>query len=251
MAKTNKRRGSVAPTNRAVAVVRVSTGTQVEHGSSLEAQRVAVTAYATAMGLELVEIVEDPGVSGSVPLAERSGGARVLDRIERGEVGAVIAAKLDRLFRDAADALVVTRDWDARGVALHLIDLRLDTSSPIGRVFLGLIASLAEWERKLIGERTAIALKHLASTGVVLGADPLGRRRGSERDGAGRLVIVDDDDEQGVIARIISLRRSGMSLRAVAAALEAEGRTAKRGGGRWSPSVIRAVCQREPRRLAA
>lgn len=55
MATTKKRRVPVAATRRAVAVVRVSTNAQVESGLSLDAQRLAVTAYATAFGLDLVE----------------------------------------------------------------------------------------------------------------------------------------------------------------------------------------------------
>lgn len=244
MAGRKKRRAVVA-TGPAVAVVRVSTNAQAEMGASLDAQRLAVEHYAKAMSLELIEIVEDPGVSGAVPLAQRPGGRRVLDLVDRGEVGAVIAPKLDRLFRDAADALVVTRDWDARGVALHLLDLRIDTSSPIGRVFLGLIASLAEWERKVIGERTSIALQHLAAHGVVLGADPLGRRRSDERDAHGRRVIEEAPEEVAAVERIIELRREGLTLRGIAARLEEEGYPPTRGrGSRWSPSVIRDVLAR-------
>ena len=54
MATTKKRRVPVAATRRTVAVVRVSTNAQVESGLSLDAQRLAVTAYATAFGLDLV-----------------------------------------------------------------------------------------------------------------------------------------------------------------------------------------------------
>lgn len=241
---TKKRRAAAVSAGRAVAVVRVSTNAQVETGASLDAQRAAVEGYAMAMGLELVEVIEDPGVSGSVPLAQRPGGRRVLDLIERGDVGAVIALKLDRLFRDAADAMVVTRDWDARGVALHLLDLRVDTSTPIGRVFLGLIASLAEWERKTIAERTSAALQHLAAQGVMLGGEPLGRRRSAERDSNGRLLVEDAPDEIATVDRILELRAQGATLRAIAATLDAEAHPRKLGGARWSPSVVRAVIER-------
>jgi DNA invertase Pin-like site-specific DNA recombinase len=244
MAK-RKRRAPVVATGRAVAVVRVSTGMQVESGASLDAQREAVEHYAKAMGLELVEVVEDPGVSGAVPLAQRPGGRRVLELIERGEVGAVIAPKLDRLFRDAADALAVTREWDRHGVALHLLDVRLDTSSPMGRLFFTLLAAFSEWERSAIASRTSTALQHLAAQGVVLGADPLGRRRGDERDEHGRLVVVEVPEEIATVERIVALRRQGLTLRAIAAALEAEGHKPKRSrSGKWAISVIRDVLAR-------
>lgn len=244
MAKAKKRRAPVAATGRAVAVVRVSLGSMAEQGVSLDAQRASVEAYAKAMELDLVEVVEDPGVSGAVPLAQRPGGRRVLELIERGEVAAVIAPKLDRLFRDAADALAVTREWDRRGIALHLLDVRLDTSSPVGRLFFSLLAAFSEWERAAIASRTSAALQHLAAMGVMLGGEPLGRRRSTERDADGRLVVVDAPDEIETVERILALRAQGASLRAIAAALDAEGRPRKLGGARWSPSVVRAVIER-------
>lgn len=250
MAK-RKRRGTSAPTNKAVAITRVSTTMQADDGTSLQAQRAAVERYAHGMGLELVAVIEDAGVSGSIPLAQRPGGRRVLDMIERGEVGAVIAPKLDRLFRDAEDALKVTREWDELGVALHLLDLRVDTASPVGRVFLTLLAAFAEWERSMISERISIAMQHLLARGVRLGAEPLGHRRALERDDDGRRVFVEDEHERETVLRIRELRARGMSLRAIAAALEADGHRPKRGGSRWSASVVRAVCAREPSRVAA
>lgn len=238
---------AVAASRRAVAVIRVSTGMQVESGASLDAQRVAVIGYAAALGLELVEVIEDPGVSGSVPLAQRPGGRRVIELVESGTVGAVISPKLDRLFRDAADALAVTQRWDRLGVALHLLDVRVDTSSPVGRLFFTLLAAFSEWERAAIASRTSTALRHLASQGVVLGADPLGRRRAKDRDGDGRLVIEEHPVEIDIVERILDLRASGATLRAISASLEADGCRPKRGGTRWSPSVVRAVIERAER----
>ena len=68
-----------------------------------------------------------------------------------------MACKLDRLFRDAADCLNVTKHWDKRNIALHLIDVggqTIDTSSSMGRFFLTMMAGVAEMERNLIRDRT-------------------------------------------------------------------------------------------------
>jgi DNA invertase Pin-like site-specific DNA recombinase len=153
-------------------------------------------------------------------------------------------------IRDAEDALKVTREWDERGVALHLLDLRVDTASPVGRVFLTLLAAFAEWERSMISERISIAMQHLLARGVRLGAEPLGRCRAVERDRDGRRVFVEVEDERETVDRIHELRSHGMSLRGIALALEAEGRRPKRSGSRWSPSVVRAVCARGSDRVA-
>ena len=56
---------------------------------------------------------------------------------------------LDRLFRDAEDALRQTKAWDKAGIALHLVDMGgsgMNTASAMGRMFLTLMA--AELERK-------------------------------------------------------------------------------------------------------
>ena len=103
-------------TETAIGYIRVSTSDQVDNGVSLEAQRERIGAYALAQGLKLVEIVADEGVSGAKPLAERAAGARLVEVVDRPTVRRrapavrhVIALKLDRLFRDAVDALETTR----------------------------------------------------------------------------------------------------------------------------------------------
>jgi hypothetical protein len=61
-----------------------------------------------------VEIIVDEGVSGGKELASRPGGCRVVELAGKCKVQAVIACKLDRLFRDAADCLNTTKAWDKK-----------------------------------------------------------------------------------------------------------------------------------------
>src|SRR6266576_5058844 len=71
--------------------------------------------------------------------------------------------KLDRLFRDAEDALRQTKAWDRTGISLHLVDIggqSMNTGSAMGRMFLTLMAGFAELERNLIAERTTAVLAH-------------------------------------------------------------------------------------------
>ena len=99
----------------AIAYVRVSTEEQAREGVSLDAQARAVRSYCEMRRLPLAEVVIDAGVSAGKPLAKRDGGAAILTAVKRREVGAVIAFKLDRLFRDCADCLSVVGDWDRLG----------------------------------------------------------------------------------------------------------------------------------------
>ena len=110
------------------------------------------------------------GVSGMIPLAQRDGGAAVIEGLMEHSATHVIALKLDRLFRDAADALNQTRQWDKDKIALHLIDVggqSINTSSAMGRMFITMMAGFAELERNLISERTTTALQHKKSHGEV------------------------------------------------------------------------------------
>lgn len=214
---------------RAIAYIRVSTEEQANEGVSLGAQEAAVKAYAALRGLELTEIVVDAGVSAGKPLATRDGGARVLDAAKRGKVGAVVALKLDRLFRDASDCLDVTKAWDKAGTALHLIDMggqSIDTTTAMGRFMLTIMAGAAEMERNLIRERTSTAMRHKASRGEYTGGKvPFGYALGVDG-----VHIVEVAAEQAVIREARALRQAGKSLRAVAAELDVRGFKARNGG---------------------
>lgn len=236
----------VSDTVRAVAYVRVSTDEQARSGLGLEAQVERIRAYAAFRGLELVEIVTDAGVSGSVPLAKRPGGRKVCDMVEAGAVNAVVGAKLDRLFRDAADCLTMTRTWDDAGVGLHLLDLGVDTTTATGRAFLTMAAAFAELERNLIGERTAAALGALRSQGVRLGRAPFGASRADKRDEAGRRTWEAVQDEAATVRLMVELRAEGRSLREIAAELTARGIPTQRGGA-WQACTVGKILARETR----
>jgi Resolvase, N terminal domain len=88
-----------------VSFLRVSTLKQADEGESLDVQGRQIEGYAHMHGLTLAEVLVEGGVSGSVPVEERPVGAALFAKLERGDI--VIAAKLDRLFRSALDALKV------------------------------------------------------------------------------------------------------------------------------------------------
>ena len=221
---------SLSPAPRAPRVVgyaRVSTEEQADAGVSLAAQEAKLRAYCALRDLELVAFVVDAGVSASKPLAARAGGARVLELARRREVDAVLGWKLDRLFRDCVDCLSVTRAWDRAHVALHLVDLggqAVDTSSAMGRFFLTVMAGAAELERNQVRERTSAALQHKRALGQRVGAVPFGYALA-----AGGVQLVPVAAEQQVVRAAEQLRAEPLSLRAVAAALEAQGHRARNG----------------------
>ena len=161
---------------RAAACLRVSTDEQASHGVSLEAQRAMIAAYAGLYGLELVAVVEDAGVSAKT--LDRPGLQQVLAMLRRGDVQAVVEAKLDRLTRSVRDLGQLLDDHfgPKGGAALLSVSEQIDGRSAGGRMVLNLLATVSQWEREVIGERTRAALQHLKRQGRRTGSVPYGWR---------------------------------------------------------------------------
>lgn len=225
--------------NGAVIYTRVSTIEQAREGISLAAQLEQAQHYAAFKRLNVFHHIEDVGISGSTPLGERPGGRRLLDMVRLPEVSAVIAFKLDRVFRDAADCLYVTKQWDKVDVDLHLVDIGgqpIDTSTAMGRFFLTVMAGVAEMERNLIVERTKAALQHLKDNNKRVGAVPYGWEL--HEDGVS---LLKNKHEQKVIRTARKLRKQGLSFRAIATQLKEEGYTSRTGQLFYAPQISRMM----------
>jgi putative DNA-invertase from lambdoid prophage Rac len=198
---------------------RVSTVRQATEGESLEVQQRQIQGYAHMHGLVLDQIVIEEGVSGSIPVAERAAAGPLFAKLAKGD--AVIAPKLDRLFRSALDALKVVEDLKKRGVALHLLDLGGDISgNGLSKLFLTIAAAFAEAERDRIRERIGQVKADQKARGRYLGGKvPFGFRRGESGD------LVPHEAEQEAIREIIALRAQGKPLRAIAKSVAAKGHT--------------------------
>lgn len=196
---------------------RVSTARQANEGESLEVQRRQIEGYAHMHGLKLDDIVVEESVSGSVPVIERPAAGALFGKLTKGDI--VIAAKLDRLFRSALDALKVVEYLKARGVKLHLLDLGGDISgNGLSRLFLTIAAAFAEAERDRIRERVSQSKADQRARGRYLGGKvPFGYRVTSEGD------LVPHREEQQAVVEINALRLQRKPLRAIAEAMRAKG----------------------------
>ncbi len=241
MAKYNR------PGRLALCYTRVSTVEQSRFGISLEAQEERLLAYCRMAGLELAaDVIREEAVSASIPLAKRPAGGRLLEVMNgRAGVAHVVALKLDRLFRDAEDALRQTKAWDKAGVALHLVDMggqSLSTASAMGRMFLTLMAGCAELEKNLVGERTASVLAHKRQQGRVYNHVPFGFKRVGDR-------LVPVVDEMAIVHLIRGRRDDGWSLGMIANALNADSVPTKNGGrwyGRTVMNILENAIYRKP-----
>jgi putative DNA-invertase from lambdoid prophage Rac len=107
-------------------------------------------------------------ISGSVAAMLRPGFARLLDKLEPGD--ALVVTKLDRLGRDAIDVASTVSKLAEAGVTVICLQLgQTDLTSAAGRMVMGVIGAMAQFERDLLIERTQAGLERAKAAGAVLG----------------------------------------------------------------------------------
>jgi DNA invertase Pin-like site-specific DNA recombinase len=215
MARTRK---TPADPNLMVGYIRVSTDEQADSGLGLAAQRAAVVAEAERRGWTLVAIHEDALSGRSL---DRPGLAAALAGVESGKAAGVVVAKLDRLSRSLKDFADLMARAQAGGWNLVALDLGVDLSTAAGEFMANVMASAAQWERRIIGQRTKDALAIRRSQGVRLG----------------RPSVLPAE----VVSRIVAEHEFGAGWSAIARGLNEDGTATAHGGSRWYPSTVRAV----------
>ncbi len=194
---------------RVVGYVRVSTDRQAAEGQSLGAQEDRIRAYAAANDLNVDTIYQERGVSGKN--TDRPALSRL--RSDLDSIGVVIVYKFDRISRSVVDLYELVEEFRSREVEFRSVTEGVDTGSPVGKFVMATLASLAQMERELIGERTRETLAHKKSKGEHCGRAPFGYQVGRE----GKLV--QDNLQQKKIARAKRLRREGKSIRSISGRL--------------------------------
>lgn len=145
---------------RTFAYCRVSTADQTTDNQVREIEAAGFT-------VEEKRIVTET-ISGSQAAMERPQFARLVDRLEAGDV--LLVTKLDRLGRNAMDVRGTVERLAELGVRVHCLALGgVDLTSPAGKMTMGVIAAVAEFERDLLVERTQSGLKRARDQGKRLG----------------------------------------------------------------------------------
>jgi DNA invertase Pin-like site-specific DNA recombinase len=196
---------------------RVSTEEQAEGGPSLGAQARTIRAAVKASGDQLVEVIEDAGVSGKD--CNRDGLQRALRMLTEGEADGLIAVALDRLTRNTADMAALMEWFGHHHYTLRLLDVGVDSSTAAGEVVLNVMAAVAQMIRKQTGEKTRAVLRDMKSRGL-----PISRPAAPSP----------------IVERVQSLYADGLGFTAIARLLEAEGVPTARGGA-WQASTIQST----------
>ncbi len=133
----------------------------------------------------------------------------------------LVVSKLDRLSRSVGDFSNVVDRSRRRGWQLVLMDLGLDTTTAAGELVANVVASTSQYERRLIGIRTKEALAAKKAAGVRLGRP--------------------STLPPQVLMSLIEQRRAGLSLPAIARALNEASTPTAHGGAKWHPSTVAAA----------
>ncbi|SFB61022.1 recombinase family protein [Azotobacter beijerinckii] len=190
---------------RTFAYCRVST---LEQTTDNQLQEIRAAGFDLRPSRAIVETI-----SGSVPADQRPGFLKLLERLEEDDV--LVVTKLDRLGRNAMDVRATVERLSAAGIRVHCLALGgMDLASPAGKMTMGVIAAVAEFERDLLIERTQSGLRRAAAEGKRLGRP--------------RAVTID---------QVQALKAQGLSQSAAAAKLQVSQSTVKR---LWKPSAANA-----------
>lgn len=214
--------GAASQGTRAVGYGRVSTREQAENGGSLDAQRSVIEAECVRRGWRLGEVLMDPGMSGKD--MRRPALSKALGLLARGDADVLVAAKLDRLSRSVLDFAGLVQRAQAEGWQVVVLDVGADTSTPAGEMLVNVMAAFAQYERRIIGQRTRDGLAVKRAQGVRLGRPP--------------------STPEWVVRRIVRERERGWSLAKIAHRLTRDKVATAQGGKRWYASTVSAVLAR-------
>jgi DNA invertase Pin-like site-specific DNA recombinase len=202
---------------------RVSTAAQANEGESLETQIMRIKGYAMTQGWAIADedIFVERGVSGSVPLADRPEGQKLLTAVGKHDV--IVTPKLDRMFRSASDALATLEVLKADSVGLVMMDLGGDvTGNGISKLVFTILSAVAEAERDRLRERIREVKRHKAAQGDYNG----GKRQYGYDIVDGKLV--ENAGEQAILRTMLERRTAGLSYHKIGAEFGKDAKSIKR-----------------------
>jgi len=204
-----------------IGYTRVSTEEQGRSGLGLEAQHHAIASHAVSKGWEVIWLT-DEGLSAR-SLA-RPALQEALAMLRDGHADALVVSKLDRLSRSVQDFAGLLALARKQRCAVTALDVGVDTTTSGGELVANVMASVAQWERRVIGERTSLALQAAQARGVRVGR-PLSLSKEAEQ-------------------RVFELRALGLSVARVAAQLNEEAVPTAHGGKAWHATTVSRILKR-------
>ncbi|MGE7271524.1 recombinase family protein [Brevibacillus panacihumi] len=204
---------------RVAVYLRVSTEEQRKEGFSLAAQEDILKGYCESKGFEIYDVYNDGGYSGKD--FNRPDMQRLLRDSRNHKFDIVLAVAVDRISRDTKDVLTfIDNELHPRGQKLLISTCDIDSSTHIGKMFISLLGTFAEYERKLIVDRVKNGMEKRASKGLTNGGRMLGYDSVD-----GNLVV--NEDEAAIVKEIFELRAHGKGYKTIVNTLNGKGKKTK------------------------
>jgi len=227
------RRTRTAATDARLAVAYLRVSTDDQHLGP-EAQRAAIVAWAAREGVTIAAWHTDQGVSGAAAIADRPALLAALADLSMHRAGLLVVSKRDRLARVVMAAAMIERlSADVGARIVSAAGEGTEGNDPSAMLMRRMVDAFAEYERAMIAARTKAALAVKRTRGEATSHAPYGWRAVD-----GRLVA--DAIEQAILVRVRALRATGLTERAIVAALNAEG-VRTRSGGQHNPRSVHLI----------
>ncbi|APC48267.1 hypothetical protein BME96_08840 [Virgibacillus halodenitrificans] len=187
--------------------IRVSTIEQVKEGYSISAQRERLTAFCKAQGWSNYKFYVDEGISGRS--TNRPELEKLINDVQQDKIRMILVYKLDRFTRSVLDLHKMLEVLDKHGCTFKSATEPYDTSTAMGRMFITIVAAMAQWEVENSSERIKMALEEKVSKGERVGNVPYGFDLNEEE----KLVA---NEKANIVLDMIDKLKSGWSAMRIA-----------------------------------
>lgn len=213
--------------------VRVSTNEQVREGYSIDTQIRLLKMYCETQGWENIKIYSDGGYSAKD--TDRPQFQKLKSDIKKKRISVLLVYKLDRMTRSVRDLFDILSFLEEHNCAFKSATEQYDTTTAMGRMFIGLVGLMAQWERENLGERVAITMKQkILIDNEASGAQPFGYKIVDKK----RVI---NEEEKEVVLQMIALFKSLGSVAGVAKELNRLNIPTRTKRTHWSHQTVRQV----------
>jgi site-specific DNA recombinase len=218
--------------NRVAIYIRVSTEEQVREGFSISAQREKLKAFCQVQDWSTYKFYVDEGISGKD--TERPQLQLMLEHIKQGHINTVLVYRLDRLTRSVLDLYQLLDVFEKSNCNFKSATEVYDTTTAMGRMFITLVAAMAQWERENLGERVRMGQIEKARQGKYSAKAPFGFDKNKHD------VLIINNDEKEIIIDMIKKLEQGLSLRQLANYMDNTGVKPVR-GYQWHITAVKGI----------
>lgn len=211
--------------------IRVSTEEQVKEGYSISAQKQKLQSFCASQDWHIVGFYVDEGVSAKD--MNRPELNKMMKAIKSGEVECVLVYRLDRLTRSVFDLYKLLEIFDQHQCKFKSATEVYDTTTAMGRMFITIVAALAQWERENLAERIKMGQNEKARQGKYVHRTP---HFGYDLDKSNWQLVI-REDEAKVVRRIYEMYQAGDGMNKIATTLNKE-KHFTRYGNSWSDNTI-------------